>query len=83
MALWTIMIFVSVIITVVALKKIYTICKTVTSSDESVKLNLNLLVIHAFMLVIFFLVIAPTNYAVSKDLFKYVWLIINTIDVII
>jgi hypothetical protein len=30
LALWTIMVFVSVVITVVALKKIYTTCKAVT-----------------------------------------------------
>lgn len=81
--LWTIMVTVSTIITVVAIKKIYTTCKTVAQSDDSVKISLKSLVIHAFLLVIFVIVIVPTNLHLEKKEFAIVWVVINTIDVII
>ena len=81
--LWTIMVTISTIITVVSIKKIYTTCKTVAQSDESVKISLKSLVIHAILLVIFAMVIIPTNLRLDKKKFAIIWVAINTIDVII
>jgi hypothetical protein len=46
-------------------------------------MSLKSLVIHAILLVIFAMVIVPTNLHLDKKVFAIVWVAINTIDVMI